>query len=347
MPRMQPPPGYMTAKEARARLNNISDTLLRRHVEKGELNRYGPVGRSQKPWYKESEVEALYHTLNLLEIGYVKGGYKNNPTTSFEVAKEEDMPSIIDIDTRTFKHPAASLEVCLSWQRKNPHTFYVLKNEAGVVRAYASLIPLDSLVIDRFIHEELDGEDITAEMIHEYVSGEPVDIYVMGIAVDPDCSPVEKNTYGGNIVRGLFNFLLTLAHRGVEIRRIVARNYMKKGELELRDGLNLLRKIGFTQLRSSVPGVGLFVVNVPESGIGIFEKYSKVLEDWKTHHKENHMRPFSDVLHMWDQYDDRVLLDWQWMYERLLRNCAGSVHAEYILQDWKAITCLLQNRHLA
>ena len=59
------------------------------------------------------------------------------------------------------------------------------------------------------------------------------------------------------------------------------------------------------------------------------------------------MRPFSDVLHMWDQYDDRDLLDWQWMYERLLRNCAGSVHAEYILQDWKAITCLLQNRHLA
>jgi hypothetical protein len=285
MPRMGPPKGYLTSKEAQKRLD-ISDTRLRRYAQEGELHKYGPVGGTYQPWYKETEVEALYHSRRMLETAYVKGGYKNNPTSTFEIAQEEDMPSIIDIDTRTFKHPAASLEVCLTWLRRNPHTFYVLKNKEGVVRAYASLIPLDKAVIDRFIRDELDGENLTAEMIHEYASGVPLSVYVMGIATAPDCSHAEKRVYGSHIVRGLFNFLLEMADQGVEIRSIVARNYMKKGELELNDGLLLLRKMGFTQVKSSVPGVGVFVINVPESGIDIFERYSQRLEDWKANHEE-------------------------------------------------------------
>jgi hypothetical protein len=285
MPRLMPPDGYMTGQEAQKRLN-ISDTLLRQHVARGELKKYGPVGRTYKPWYKEEEIEALIYAQQMLEEAPVKGAWKNNPTTSFELATEEDMPAIIDIDTRTFGHPAASLEVCLSWFHKNPHTFYVLKNEQGVVRAYASLIPMNKVFIDRFVRDELDGEDITAEMVDEYVSGVPLDIYIMALATDPNCTTAEKHAYGGHLVLGLFRFLLELASRGIDIRTITSRNYMKKGELELKDGLRLLRKMGFTQVRSSVPGMGLFVVNVPESGISLFEKYSSLLENWKSEQEE-------------------------------------------------------------
>lgn len=285
MPRLQPPSGYITSKQAQERLE-ISETMLRNYVREGRLNKYGPVGRTYRPWYREEEIEALYHAERMLEPAhYVKGSYKRNPTTSFELAREEDMPAIIDIDTRTFKHPAASLDVCLTWLRKNPHTFYVLKNDEGVVRAYASLIPMDKALIDKFVRNELDGDNITAEMISDYVAGKSVDIYVMAIAVSPDCSENERNTYGYHIILGLFRFLLGLASEGVDVRTITARNYMGKDGLKLKDGLHLLRKMGFTQIKSSVAGVGLFVVNVPESGIGIFEKYSAALEKWKSEHE--------------------------------------------------------------
>ncbi len=214
----------------------------------------------------------------------MRGSYKRNPATSFELANEEDMEAIIDIDTRVFRHSAASLEVCQAWRRKNPHTFYVLRNEEGVVRAYASLIPMDKTLIDKFVRDELDGDDVTAEMVDEYVAGRPLHIYVMAIAVDSNCTDVEKNTYGGHIIRGLFRFLLEMASNGVDIQTITARNYMGKGGLELKDGLHLLRKMGFTQVKSPIAGIGLFVINIPESGIAIFEKYSKVLEAWKEEH---------------------------------------------------------------
>jgi hypothetical protein len=47
---------------------------------------------------------------------------------------------------------------------------------------------------------------------------------------------------------------------------------------------------------------------------------------------------------MWNAYDDRELLDWQWQYERLLRR--SSIHSEYMSQDLKAINQILHKRGL-
>ena len=284
MPRVQPPEGYITSAQARKRLN-VSDTRLRKYVEEGKIKRYGPVGWSQKPWYKWDEVEAVFHAQQILDGVYIGGAYKNNPTHSFELASPQDMAAILDIDTRTFGDGAASLDTCLAWQKKNPHTFYVLKNGEGVVRGYASLIPMDRRLIDQFVHDELDSADISADMVEEYVAGKPIDIYVMAMAVSPDCGAKEKSLCGGHMVLGLFRFLLGLASNGVNIQTITARNYMGKNGLHLKDGLRLLRKIGFSQVKSPVPGVGLFVVNVPESGIGIFERYTSLLENWNANHQ--------------------------------------------------------------
>lgn len=285
MPRMEPPPGHVTAKKAQERLG-VSYTLLRKYVKEGLLNRYGPTGRAHKPWYNWAEVEALYHTLHTLEAAYVGGGYKNNPTHSFELATPSDMPAILDIDERTFGEGAASLETCLAWQKKNPHTFYVLKNEAGGVRGYASLIPMDQQLINAYVHDELNCENITADMVDEYAPNKPMHIYVMALAVSPDCDRKEKNLCGGHMVLGLFRFLLGLAGDGVDVRTITARNYMGRHGLNLKDGLRLLRKIGFTQVKSPVEGVGLFVINVPESGIGIFQRYTSLLESWRAEHSQ-------------------------------------------------------------
>lgn len=58
------------------------------------------------------------------------------------------------------------------------------------------------------------------------------------------------------------------------------------------------------------------------------------------------MRPFHDVLVMWNQYDDRELADWQWEYERKIRGNSASEHAEYMLQDLTAIRQIMKRRGL-
>ena len=150
----------------------------------------------------------------------------------------------------------------------------------------SELICLSKQFIDAFVRDELECENISAEMVHEYVPNKPMHIYVMAMAVSPDCEPKEKNLCGGHMVLGLFRFLLGLAGSGVDVRTITARNYMGRHGLHLKDGLRLLRKIGFTQVKSPVEGVGLFVVNIPESGIGIFQRYTSLLEAWRAEHEQ-------------------------------------------------------------
>ncbi len=278
MPRLQPPPGYTTARDAANRIG-VSEALLSRYVEKGKLKRYGPENRKHK-FYKISEIEALLMTERLFIEEYQKGAWRKNPSSTFELAKEEDIPYIYDIDARTFPEegPAAPLEICLNWYHKNPHTFYTLRNEAGIITGYGSMLPMDRETRDRFIRDEIHGEDITPDYIPEYEPGQVYHLYIMALAVDPRYKGKEKREYGARIVAGLSEFLLDLASQGIEIETITARSYKP-------DGLRLLRKMGFPQLRSSVPGKNLFMVRVPESGYPLFERYTEILNDWKETHK--------------------------------------------------------------
>jgi hypothetical protein len=133
--------------------------------------------------------------------------------------------------------------------------------------------------VTQFIHGKLEGENITPAMIDEYVPGKPIHIYIMGIAVDPSCDTTEKRRYGQHIINGLLTFLFWLANNGIEVETITARSHKD-------DGLNLLKKIGFTHLKSPVPGQALFSVNVPKSGLPFFLTYSSLLARWKEEHRE-------------------------------------------------------------
>ncbi len=74
---------------------DISDATLSTYVKKGWLKRYGPSNRQHK-FYKLSEVEALIESRNTFDE------YQEMLPASFDVATPEDMPTIVDIDKRTF-----------------------------------------------------------------------------------------------------------------------------------------------------------------------------------------------------------------------------------------------------
>jgi len=265
LPRLKPAPGYITAKEAIAMLN-ISDSTLSAYVKKGWLKRYGPSGRQHK-FYKLSEVEALIESRNTFDE------YQEMLPASFDVATPEDMSTIVDIDKRTF-HVDITEETYLRWMRKNPETFFVLRGSSDKIVGYACLLPMEKEVMDRFVRDEIDMDDISPDDVALFEPGRPLHLYVIALCVDPTYRSAIKHEYGARLVRGLFTFILELARRGVEIETITARTYKA-------DGIRLLRKMGIPQLRSPVVGKHLFSVRVADSGFPILVRYSDLLAEWK------------------------------------------------------------------
>jgi hypothetical protein len=282
LPRLQPAPGFITAKDAISMLD-ISDATLSQYVKRGWLKRYGPSGRKHK-FYKLSEVEAIIAARNTFEE------YQEKLPAFFELATFEDIPTIVDIDERTFNvdqwaEPKESYiqwiaETYSHWFSKNPEAFSVLRDTAGKVVGYSIFLPLKKSIIDRFVRDEINMSDISSGDVDRFEPGKPLHIYVIALCVDSVYRTKQaKHGYGRRLVLGLLDFILDLARRGVEIETITARSYTP-------DGKRLLRDIGMTHLRSPIPGKELFSIQVPDSGFWALIRYSDLLEEWKREHNK-------------------------------------------------------------
>jgi ribosomal protein S18 acetylase RimI-like enzyme len=275
MPRPKPPEGYITAGEAARRLN-VNDAMLSRYVKQGRLNRYGPETRKHK-YYKESEVQAIIDA----DKAFFEAGAKpkKHLTSFFSLANADDISTIVDIDKRTFHVETLTEETYLRWMKKNPETFFVLRDAAHKVVGFACFLPMKKETMDRFVKDEIGLNDISPNDIDLFEPGKPLHLYIIALCVDPSYKPAIKHTYGASLVRGLFAFILELAKRGVEIETITARSYTS-------DGIRLMRKMGIPQLRSPVEGKNLFSVRVAEAGFPILIHYSDLLTEWKQAHQQ-------------------------------------------------------------
>jgi hypothetical protein len=282
MPRLQPAPGYITATEAKQRLN-ISDATLAQYVKAGWLKRYGPPERKHL-FYKLSEVEAILASRHTFDE------YQERRPASIESVTLADIPAIADIDERTFnigKEKSRTREAYLqwiepvyrSWFQKNPQAFFLLRDTSERVVGFACLLPTSRTIIERFVRDEIDMDDITPADVELFEPGRDLHLYVIAIAIDPVYRQSAKRDYGAQLIRHLYTFLYELARRGVVITTITARSYKP-------DGLHLLRKLGIPQLRSPVPDKQLFQVTVAESGAPFLVTYSNLLEQSLT--KECH-----------------------------------------------------------
>ena len=104
MPRKAAPPGYWTPKEAIDHLKQAgaidTDTMFYRYVEQRNLKRHVPAGRTHG-YYKQDEIEALAHDIQYF-YSYIPGAWRENPTSAFVRAAEEDMPTIVEISRAIF-----------------------------------------------------------------------------------------------------------------------------------------------------------------------------------------------------------------------------------------------------
>lgn len=279
MPRLQPAEGFITAKEVMNMLD-ISDATLYRYVTEGKLRRWGPPERKHK-FYKLSEVEALKAARNVFEAEYRPGDWRENPSSSFELAKAEDIPAIAKIDHDAIhpQDPIYNDEAFLRWQQRNPETLFTLRDVNSVIVGFASLLPVQHPILAGFIRGEISVTDIADEDIPLFTAGAPIHLYVVAVGIDPKLSAKLRHEYGFALLTGLFTFLLGLAERGVDIETITARSHTK-------DGIKLMGRLGLTWLVSPVPGIELFSVKVTESGMPFLRKYCAKLEQWKQEHQK-------------------------------------------------------------
>src|SRR5579871_806516 len=274
MPRLQPAPGFITAKEAALMLNG-SEAMLSRYVKKGKLKRYGPSERKYK-FYKISEIEAVIAARNVFETTYTEGQWKENPSSIFKQAREEDLETIARISMAVFQdernptYNPTPIKTRLAWMRKNKDIYHGLYTQDGNLVGYICLLPLSKETIDLFITDKIKTTDITENEIEPFKPNHPIHLYIMAMCIDPIYPTRQKHEYGARLISGLFALLLDFATHNIKIETISARSYKP-------DGIRLLRKIGIPQLHSPIPNKNLFSVTVKVSGIPILEKYNELL----------------------------------------------------------------------
>ena len=269
MPQMKVNNQYYTATQVKQKLG-ITHGQLYNYIRNGHLHSVIPPGKKQGV-YLRSEVDELADELAAFFATRVK-----KEASTFERAKEKDLPEIVEISKRIFCAPREepiSLEIRTQWLKKNPETFYVLKHE-GLIVGYNSILPLKQETIEKLIHGKIEPEEITYDLVEEFIPGKPLHLYIMAIGVDPRVNRTEKHTYGSRLIAGLIGQLVNLGSKGVIIETITARSHKP-------DGIRLLRKMGFPELQSPVPGKRLFVIKMEETGNPLITRYKEALKKWQ------------------------------------------------------------------
>lgn len=272
MTRGHPPNGWLTATQAKRELGNITDGKLRSLTGKGEgkIEHWVPTG-SKGGFYKEDDVAALVHLWNKEALA---NGDPTLPGAHFDVATKADMPEIVQLLIEVWGGSDTSAKRN-AWLERNPETCFVVRSH-GKVRGCIFILPLSEEKSWQMVTMDRNQNTgvIQIDDILPFEVGEPTNLFLLSmVASDIGLGEVNKRKWGSVIVRGLFNHIVDLGKRGIPINLIAARSDSK-------DGINLLRHIGFTEIEPS-GGNRNFIIDVKTSGIDFCMKHKAAYAEWQ------------------------------------------------------------------
>ncbi len=264
--RGKPPVGYYTASTAKRKLGDITDGKLHGYVESKKIRKFVPTGKVQG-FYNREDVEKLAR-----EMDDFPTDRSEKTNTKFLVAMKEDISEIVHLLIELFGGGDSSIRR-QSWLGKNSEAAFVVKSKGKVVGCVFVLPLMRSKIEAIFADQDTNSSRlIEAEEIQPYQPGKSVCLYVVSMGVR-GITPTAKRVRGEILVLGLFKFLRELGRKGIPIELIAGRS-------ETRDGINLLKKMGFTEIESHTINRN-FIIEVERSGIPIIMQYKKAL-----HHQE-------------------------------------------------------------
>lgn len=269
--RGHPPIGYYTATQAKVKLGSISDGMLRSYVENGKIRKFTPPSRKQG-FYNREDVDQLVRVLDEFF------DEPDQPGPEFRQATREDLPELVNFLIEVFGG-GNTLEKRLQWYEKNPETAFILRNKGKIVGC-VYVLPLTLQKIEAILSDPTPGstKSITEKDIQLYTPNEPTYLYVVSMGVKPDTSNTAKRARGQTLIRGLIRFLVNLGERGIHIQMLVART-------DSRDGINLLKHAGFTEIESNTHSRN-FVIEVDRSGVPLIMPYKRAFREGKSQKKQ-------------------------------------------------------------
>lgn len=263
MKRGQPPAGYITATEAKQKLD-IDDGMLYSYVQQKKIRRFVPPGRKQG-FYLEADVNAL---AQVIRQAYSQLASQIHFQRSTDI---KDLIECSEIAKEIYGDEGTPVATRLRWIEKNPEILYLIK--ADHVEGYSYILPLERETIDAVLSDEKSLKDLTDSDIRQFTSGDPIDIYLMSLVIKPGADKLYKRLLSSQLIAGLMNVLRELARRGVVIRTLIARSRFS-------EGVRLLRDMGFSDYtaQSSDARFSYFIIEVEQSNAPFIRRYKRDLQ---------------------------------------------------------------------
>ena len=194
---------------------------------------------------------------------------------SFTKMKPEDMILVAPIIEEVFGiYP--QIERWSSLIAKNPDIGYILTSEEKTVGC-GFILPLTEEKILDIFSEEVTPPTFPEE-VQEYQPGSVYYLYARTIGVThKDVSNTQSRFWASLLIRNLMRTVITLASRGIVIKKIYGRS-------DTPEGLKLMHDMGFTQIRTNTSHKN-FVIDVETSGLDIILQYEKALNQWRQKHE--------------------------------------------------------------
>lgn len=264
--------GLYTAKEARNKLG-VTDDKFQYMVRTGLIKKVILPDRKYG-MYPQSEVNRLAAAINATLDQYTKD------ESVFERATLADLPEIIAMCARNMPR-VTSIEKQRAWLKRNPESFYTLR-ENGEVVAYACILPINFAWLKRVLKDEVKMGDIPIEEIYPFTADKPFNLYIRDLIVDQTVGKDKATHHAQRILAELAHVITQMGTRGIDIKAVYALATSPQGN-------QLARKLGFRamiELENLTEGFMPYEIIVDESNSSLINEYKIELQRYRRSQKE-------------------------------------------------------------
>jgi hypothetical protein len=193
-------------------------------------------------------------------------------TTTFSLAKEEDIRGIYDLTVSLWGIKGSTpYETRLARYKKNPDIYYALKY-LDIVVGFSVLMPITKRAVKNILegNRTPDQPTITVDDVLPFSTDAPIDYVFVEIAIR-DGVPTPKQ-YAMHLISGTSRALDDLARRGVTIKKLFATSRTP-------DGIGISRKLGFQEKPlTKNAGTFAFELNTETAKSPLLDEYQKIIQ---------------------------------------------------------------------
>ena len=254
---------FYTATEARKRLGLPRSTFFYL-VKKGTIKKVVFPGMKQGV-YPRAAIDELALTIKALIDQY-------EPSSVFEPAKIEDLPTEVEIDLTLYgKQGTTPLERRIERLNRNPESNFVLRR-SGEIIGHCAFYPVEHDYLTKLLHAEVSG--IPADKVLPWAFGTPLHVFFSIISVKAGFPRDAARHIGLRLLAGAVSVFRSLGSRGVIIETINATSRTP-------GGIKLAHDLGMAgELIGDEPGRWRFTLDIASSASLLAAEYKQAYQEF-------------------------------------------------------------------